>query len=1026
MRCAAISRLSFQPALLLSAVAGLLQLSGCGGADSASAPSRPPASEVARVSISPDSIVIRIGDETQLQVDVRDQAGNSLQRSVSWSSSDTLVASVTSSGAVRGLGFGVTQLSVNVEGRTASARVGVYYRDRDSVVVQGSDTIRLLVGNGSGVEVVPQELPSGVRVGVSLGTDGDSTFGATIGPSLAVSLGVSGATTAVSRRASAAASSAVVVSQVGLTVVVPSTLPTNTTQQIAAFVVSPMSSGRHPWIVPVAGAIPAPKVGGTAVRGTAVLPVPGAFRVSVVMVSLTCPSVPLTARAYRADDSSATQVSANRAPLLFLHGLQPPQNTVFPIIACRDFNTFRPEADTWSSMIPRLFPSSGAALDPRLAVYEPWIMKYPTQQSIESSADELRAQIARIFGGRKGVIVAHSMGGLVAARYLTKYGTQNVERLITLGTPWSGSPFANVSRLSALQNALSACPNTASFIFAFFASPTPGLSDLSDAPGAYLSSVLRPLMPQLAPMRFSIFGEISLGVHEAGSSGYSVFEGGACLIEKLRGERSDGVVPVSSATAHASAGLVRMSGYDHEALTDSLLIEPRDPQAQVARWLVEAADRVAPVTSVVVTPAVTTLGVGTTSTFSAATLDVSGAFLTGHSVTWTSSDSTLLSIDATSGVARALNVGGPISVVARYGSITGQATVTVAPSAQSRFLTVSVGGTHVCALRSDRAILCWGENDEFQLGRASPYRSLQPPDLVDASTGATYSGIDLGEEFSCALRAGGAAECWGSDMGYPLGHETVLRSEKPTVVIGGHSFREIAAGYQHTCGLDTSGTTWCWGTAPGRQYGSSPPPWEPTAMRQPIPYRTIATGRYSTCALDFSDRLWCWGNLAFTTAGLSQPELLVVNGTAPTFSSVSLGESHGCVLSLSGEAYCWGANYNGILGDGTSNASRLPVRVSTNLRFASIAAGTDQTCARTAAGEAWCWGRITITTGFDVQPVPRLVSGGPMFKSVSVGYGSACGISLLDEVWCWGRNWYGELATGYAGSSAVPIRIATP
>ena len=46
-----------------------------------------------------------------------------------------------------------------------------------------------------------------------------------------------------------------------------------------------------------------------------------------------------------------------------------------------------------------------------------------------------------------------------------------------------------------------------------------------------------------------------------------------------------------------------------------------------------------------------------------------------------------------------------------------------------------------------------------------------------------------------------------------------------------------------------------------------------------------------------------------------------------TFVSLSAGGSHTCGVTVSG-AYCWGANGNGQLGNGTTTDSAVPVKVS--------------------------------------------------------------------------------------------------
>ncbi len=69
----------------------------------------------------------------------------------------------------------------------------------------------------------------------------------------------------------------------------------------------------------------------------------------------------------------------------------------------------------------------------------------PPMASIEHFADQLADRISAIIaatGAARIVLVAHSMGGLVARAYLRKYGGGKVRRLITIGTPHHGSMHA--------------------------------------------------------------------------------------------------------------------------------------------------------------------------------------------------------------------------------------------------------------------------------------------------------------------------------------------------------------------------------------------------------------------------------------------------------------------------------------------------------------------------------------------------------------------------------------------------------
>jgi triacylglycerol lipase len=66
-------------------------------------------------------------------------------------------------------------------------------------------------------------------------------------------------------------------------------------------------------------------------------------------------------------------------------------------------------------------------------------------------------EVRRATGAGKVVLVAHSMGGLVCRSYLARYGSESVERLVTLASPHAGSELA---RLGIGQNAREMEPNS--------------------------------------------------------------------------------------------------------------------------------------------------------------------------------------------------------------------------------------------------------------------------------------------------------------------------------------------------------------------------------------------------------------------------------------------------------------------------------------------------------------------------------------------------------------------------------------
>src|SRR5450759_2257742 len=104
---------------------------------------------------------------------------------------------------------------------------------------------------------------------------------------------------------------------------------------------------------------------------------------------------------------------------------------------------------------------------------------------------------------------------------------------------------------------------------------------------------------------------------------------------------------------------------------------------------------------------------------------------------------------------------------------------------------------------------------------------------------------------------------------------------------------------------------------------------------------------------------------------------------------VVTGAYHTCALAPSGQAYCWGLNDWGQLGDNTNTERHTPVAVQqAGANFTSITAGVYHTCGLTGAGAAWCWGyngegQLGDNTTAN-RPIPVAVQqGGVTFTSVS-------------------------------------------
>jgi alpha-tubulin suppressor-like RCC1 family protein len=143
---------------------------------------------------------------------------------------------------------------------------------------------------------------------------------------------------------------------------------------------------------------------------------------------------------------------------------------------------------------------------------------------------------------------------------------------------------------------------------------------------------------------------------------------------------------------------------------------------------------------------------------------------------------------------------------------------------------------------------------------------------------------------------------------------------------------------------------------------------------------------------------------------------------------ISAGEDHTCILNSNGEAYCWGDNSVGQLGNGSTESSMNPVAVSGDLQLKSISVGWDHTCGVTVDNEAYCWGRGRYgrlgNGSSENSPVPTAVSGELSFESIDSGMAHTCGITTDGAAFCWGRGEDGILGNNSVESSVVPVPVS--
>lgn len=122
------------------------------------------------------------------------------------------------------------------------------------------------------------------------------------------------------------------------------------------------------------------------------------------------------------------------------------------------------------------------------------------------------------------------------------------------------------------------------------------------------------------------------------------------------------------------------------------------------------------------------------------------------------------------------------------------------------WLQMSTSVSHVCGIKHDYSLWCWGEGGNGQLGNGSNSESPVP---VLVSGGGTWKSISAGQWYSCGIRSDDTARCWGAGWTGALGTGAGGDVNVPTVLSGGGTWKSIDAGLGHTCGIRSDDTGRC-------------------------------------------------------------------------------------------------------------------------------------------------------------------------------------------------------------------------